>query len=581
MTETKSRPLRSVARAAVGIDYDPQGWTEQLTEKYLRFRRMCRAGGVIFLLTCFFFAWLASSDTAWFIGGCFTTYYLCFRLWTYLVWTYAHPHAHWARKTWPALSGYLKIPEERWVDWMTPEADAVSCRTPHELALSDPNLQRRISRHFAGRVGMECTFYPEADEFVARKPFRIQGGVDLAELATRYPHLRLGPTEIALGIRLDGPAKGTVFTADIGEKGGTPHWTMSAGPNGGKSTFLRSITAQILARAIAEVDIVDLRTASQNWVRTVPGARLHQTPAEAAAVIREFLAEMKRRYKILNASDFPDEVALRFTRRILIIEEGNTFSKEIRKAWKKIKGKRDLATPPTLDELEDISNQGRQCGMHLISAYQEGNSYDMGGSEIKSNSALRVLAACSWQMFKNMTGRTPPWDGDYEKNTEVGAAWIVKGAGVGELAHVQLFTIDERPARAYAIGGTLGAVAEPEPEPEPDASHEGDIDMRLWTIKEASCDEGDPNPAAPTGRGILPVTHQTLKRTRSRAREGDWLADKSRPQWPEGASCGRRGEGYPAAALRAFYLAYTGAEAPGEEPEDDQNSPVSLNKGEQ
>ncbi len=225
-----------------------------------------------------------------------------------------------------------------------------------------------------------------------------------------------------------------------------PHWALSMGTGAGKSTFLRTVVAQAARRTddpagVERVDICDPKRISLNCFRGVPGVYIHKTAEAWVRVVREFRAEMERRYDVLDH----DEKA-NFPRRLLVIEEMNSFTRLIQEWWNSIREKSDPRTPPVMNDIAFILNQGRQAKMHMLSVFQQMNARAAGGSEARDQYGMKILARFSPAAWNMLVGTYPR----PKSSRHPGRAIVMVG---DDQRTIQMIDMSPEAAREFALNG--------------------------------------------------------------------------------------------------------------------------------
>jgi hypothetical protein len=189
----------------------------------------------------------------------------------------------------------------------------------------------------------------------------------------------------------------------------SPHVAISAGTGGGKTAKLRLMIMQLKRQGCERIDIIDPKRVSHNWARGIPGVFIHRTMKEQMQAIRDFRTCMEARYDRLDAN--PDEV---FPRRVLIIEEQNSFMAYANQYWDDARREADPSDRakmgkrnPAIADLAFCLFQGRQACMNIISVYQRMSAGAAGGGDLRENYGAKILARFSPQTWKLLVGITP------------------------------------------------------------------------------------------------------------------------------------------------------------------------------
>lgn len=225
-----------------------------------------------------------------------------------------------------------------------------------------------------------------------------------------------------------------------------PHWALSMGTGAGKSTFLRLTIAQLARRTgvvggVERIDIMDPKRISLNCFRGVPGVYIHKTAEAWVRTVQEFRAEMERRYDVLDNDDKAE-----FPRRILFIEEMNSFTRLIKEWWDSVREKSDPRTPPVMNDISFILNQGRQAKMHIVSVFQQMNARAAGGSEARDQYGMKLLARFSPSAWNMLVGTYPR----PKSSRHPGRAVVLVG---DDQRTIQMAFITAEEAREFALNG--------------------------------------------------------------------------------------------------------------------------------
>ncbi|MEV5880718.1 FtsK/SpoIIIE domain-containing protein [Streptomyces sp. NPDC052101] len=356
---------------------------------------------------------------------------------------------------WMAVADLLDVPKGEAVrDWL---------RVPHRLDGESARVVLRIPQDFRGTDAQRA----EIADLVARRlpgewesswnwrTFRVTFAhppappkfVGFADVQAEMYRGESARPLIGLGTRAE------VVRGDFDQE--APHWALTMGTGAGKSSFLRLTIAQLARRTadpddVEQIDILDPKRVSLNCFRGVPGVRIHKTAEHWIAAIKEFRAEMERRYEDLDEDDNAT-----FPRRFLVIEEMNSFTRLIKEHWNEIREKSDPMTPPVIGDLNFILFQGRQAKMHVLEVLQQANARAMGGSEARDQFGMKILARFSPAVWNMLVGTYPR----PKSSRHPGRAIVMVG---DHQRTVQMAFITPEEARTFALDGrTPEAVAAP------------------------------------------------------------------------------------------------------------------------
>lgn len=306
-----------------------------------------------------------------------------------------------------------------------------------------------------------------------------------------------------------------------------PHLALSIGTGGGKSSTLRLLIAQWV-RLGTEVDILDPKRVSLNEFRGVPGVTIHRDIAAMSDAIHAFRVEMEERYAKL---DFDDSAT--FPRKLLVIEEQNSFAGMLYQWWEENRTNKDPRKPPAMTDLAFCLFQGRQANMNIVSVLQQANARAMGGSDMRDQYGLKILARFSVSVWRMLVDTYPR----PKSSRHPGRAIALLG---DEQTTIQTGFITPMEARAYALSrdtahtlvsvgtGKTAATVTPTHDTAPTivsdtvaspvCDNAGMTTSRRYTLQEASVDE----------HAIVKLTYGALRTARSRD-----------PEFPKGEKKGR------------------------------------------
>jgi hypothetical protein len=277
--------------------------------------------------------------------------------------------------------------------------------------------------------------------------------------------------------------------AEISLDNESPHVAISMGTGGGKSSLLRLIIAQLMRHGVERIDIIDPKRISQTFARAIPGVYIHTTMAAQMKAISEFRQEMESRYDELERDS-----TIEFPRRVLIIEEQNSFVNYAKQYWADYRSELEPSerakvakTNPVISDIGFILFQGRQSRMNVVSVFQRMSASASGGGDLRENYYAKLIARFSAQTWKLLVGTTPV----PRSSRTPGRGKMVLGE---DDRWVQFAFITETEAQEYAAMRT-----------EPVAGPSGnDPDEAPVTLREAS----DSN--------VIPLRYAALRKARSR-----------------------------------------------------------------
>jgi hypothetical protein len=230
------------------------------------------------------------------------------------------------------------------------------------------------------RIALPDHFHGEAQKMQVINLIqeRLGGSWSGKWLMTQYPHV----AELRKKVERPRPPKAVKpqwsdnpYSIIVGESGyglvtvetetETPHWAVSAGSGGGKTSTL-TIPAVHWRRHGALIDMIDMKEDSfgnpntEEFFEGVPGFRIHRTPSAAAMCIAEFFTSSKS----LSTAAANGYDMSTIPHRVLIIDEFGSFMDNIDIWWKM--GLGEKGTPPVFSWLHQAAMQGRVKNHRLI-----------------------------------------------------------------------------------------------------------------------------------------------------------------------------------------------------------------------
>lgn len=231
-------------------------------------------------------------------------------------------------------------------------------------------------------------------------------------------------------------------------KDATPHVGLSCGTGAGKTVLIRGIIAQTAARG-GRVVIVDPKVRSLNCFEGVPGISIHRFLEDQIQAIADFRESMEVGYSsgdILAWGKEADDALSGGPQRLLILEEQNDFSTELRQWWADNKPKGAKGLPPTFGDIAKVLFKGRQLGANVLGVYQRLSVNATGMTEARDQFGCKILGRYSHQNWGSLVGTRPmPPSSDHP-----GRMMVVSG---GRHRMVQTCYWTEEEAREYALAG--------------------------------------------------------------------------------------------------------------------------------
>ncbi len=233
--------------------------------------------------------------------------------------------------------------------------------------------------------------------------------------------------------------------------GDSPHVLVSAASGAGKSSILRTVAAQALAKG-DQVVILDIKQHSQSWAEGLPGVYIATTLVDIGKCLSMAGQEVHKRNRIakewlstqraLGFWDVSAEDAPVGPRTVILFEEMNSTLSEIRELSKQ--SFRNSTVYSAWDGMKDIVLMGRAARMHMIAVGQGMGARAMGGSEILVNFGIRILIQHDPNIWHRLA-----WDCGFPKAApeERGRGYICSN---GKAKMSQFLYLTELEARTYA-----------------------------------------------------------------------------------------------------------------------------------
>lgn len=222
--------------------------------------------------------------------------------------------------------------------------------------------------------------------------------------AVREVMLAQGPGNLYLGHT----RRGDPVTVNLDTD--SPHILYSASTGRGKSATLRLLIAQLIEQG-AWIDICDVGRFSLSEFKDVDGVTVTTNVAKIQDVIETFAQEMGERMDRVEEQPWDQQDAYRknFVRRVLVIEEANSFYAQVMRYWEQTKPAGAKAKPPVFGTLSEVLSMARKVRMHVLLVGQRIGADIIGGGNNRENFGVRLLAnptLQTWRMFAE--GKMPP-----------------------------------------------------------------------------------------------------------------------------------------------------------------------------
>lgn len=193
--------------------------------------------------------------------------------------------------------------------------------------------------------------------------------------------------------------------------GETPHWALSVGTGGGKSTFNQAVIVQAIAQGY-HVIVVDVKRSSVKSMEGIPGVHIYKdpkNPQDMRRAVQWFKDEIDARSYVKD-----HDPSVEFPGLLLIIEESNEFA-DVSKEWwddnrkptSDKEGPADRATDPVWGDVASAARLGRFVRGNIIGVFQDLRDQALGGKGLRNLFRLKLMGNYSTQQWKNVIGTTP------------------------------------------------------------------------------------------------------------------------------------------------------------------------------
>ena len=227
---------------------------------------------------------------------------------------------------------------------------------------------------------------------------------------------------------------------------------------------------QLIRNGVEWIGVIDpKRGVSQAWAKNIPQVHIFKTANEQIDAIHDFRRLMEARYMDLEL----DETKSDFPRRVMIIEEQNSWINYMVNFWNEYRSELEPSERgkiprqnPAIADLNFILSQGRQARMNIISVFQRMSAKAAGGGDARENYGCKILSRFSPQSWKLLIGTSP-----VPRSSKIpGRAKLV----IGDTDRwIQMGFITESEAREYAA--KADAVVLPDDDNGPDEQFTSDI----------------------------------------------------------------------------------------------------------
>jgi hypothetical protein len=285
----------------------------------------------------------------------------------------------------------------------------------------------------------------------------------------------------------------------------TPHVALSIGTGGGKTALMMLIIAFLHSKGVERIDVINTKRTGYSWCAKLPNVFVHNTMKSQMDAIHETRMCMESRYDALETDD-----TLTFPRRVLIIEEQNSWITYAKQYWDDMRNDMDnkqrSKTPkknPAIADIGFILFQGRQACVNVISLFQRMSAGAAGGGDMRDQYGAKLIGRSSPQSWKILTGTTPM---PKEAKSTIRGRCVLH---LGDESHaLQLAYLTQDEAVQYAMSGR----------PVTNTTGPGTPLTAVPTEKYSIREIADSK--------VIPISYAALRRARSRDRNFPVEAEK-------------------------------------------------------
>ncbi len=233
--------------------------------------------------------------------------------------------------------------------------------------------------------------------------------------------------------------------------GESPHVLVSAASGRGKSTILRAVAAQALAKG-DHVVILDIKQHSQSWAEGLDNVYIATSLVDIGKALALTGQEVHKRntlarewlhtQRALGNWDVSAEDAPVGPRIVVLFEEMNSTLDELRALTRA--AFRNTQQYDAWNGMKDTVLMGRAARIHMVAVGQGMGARAVGGSEILVNFGHRILIGHDNNIWNRLA-----WDCGLPKAApeEAGRGFMCHG---GKAKMAQFLYMSEREARVYA-----------------------------------------------------------------------------------------------------------------------------------
>ena len=384
-----------------------------------------------------------------------------------------------------------------------------------------------------------------------------------------------------------GGGRTRAITTDFNSE--APHLLASMSTGGGKSELFKSLLAHFMRHG-AWVVVLDIKRASQQWLRGLPGVEYHRDLLQMHHALIATCHEGERRNKV--ADDFEDG-APPFRRIVLCLEELNATINKLQLFWETKRNDPDVfpdltdaerkqRKSPAVLALNDILYMGRAVKINVLACGQLATAAALGGPAVRECFSARILGRATkkaWAMLADLITNPPK-----VMTKKPGRFHLVVGPQCDE---VQGLYMADAEARDYAMSGSRPTYEQVfTPFLVPRGADASPRDARHTPLADALAADRDGTPADGdtatwTGRPHLTVVADPAERGISMARaarehvipmKADAIRQARRrdPEFPQPISSVGGRDVWDPDALRAWYANRPRSAEPDLEPVDDE-----------
>jgi hypothetical protein len=255
-----------------------------------------------------------------------------------------------------------------------------------------------------------------------------------------------GADEVVVGVG----KRGSIVKASL--RNDSPHFGISMGSGGGKSTLAAFFLLQELSRGAIAI-VLDAKWISHPWLIGLPNVAYCRTAPQIHAGLVWLSGELDRRNQVaLRSVDARGTVHANIGPRLFVVaEELNLAMPRLRSYWAAAREQGDDKASPAITGFGEVAFAGRQVKMHMILIGQMLSAKSLGGpagGEIRENVGVRCLARYSPNAWKMQAPEHPM----PPRPTVLGRVQTVTAAGVRE---TQVPLVDLEHAREMVLAGKV------------------------------------------------------------------------------------------------------------------------------